>query len=233
MVNGTVIKEPSFELSETIDDVEYKKQKAEYTGNVYYMFHKPAGCITARKDASQRTVMDYLEKDLRYKVFPVGRLDKDTEGLLFFTNDGDFDYRLMNPKNHVSKRYFFIALGNLKADAVERIEQGLSIGENKLTNPAKIEVTNVSRYYDFLQEANNSMLPLKDLKGTPSKEQKVISGYLTITEGCKHQVKRMLKAVGCYVIYLKRETIGSVELDPELRPGQYRTLTEEELCSLR
>ncbi len=112
-VNNIVTHQPSYEINREKDIVTYLTQQVIHPGHLYYMFHKPLGCITAKKDESLKTVMDYFAEDLRNKLFPVGRLDKDTEGLLLLTNDGDFNNRLMNPMNHVDKTYLFVALGSL------------------------------------------------------------------------------------------------------------------------
>jgi len=194
------------------------------------MFHKPAGCITARKDADNKTVFDFFHEDNTNGIFHVGRLDKDTEGLLLFTNDGDFDHQLMCPEKHVEKKYFFWALGSLDDEDRNRLENGISIGEGEaLTKPAKIEVVKCGNYEELEQETE-----IGNLCKIQSKyhHQSVVCGYLIISEGRKHQVKRMLKAVGCYVVYLKRISIGELTLDETLEKGQYRMLTEEEVQKL-
>ncbi|MEG1087794.1 MAG: pseudouridine synthase, partial [Cetobacterium sp.] len=112
-VNGQVITEPAIEIKVSVDAIEYLNKIVDYTGKVYYIFHKPGGCITARKDALNKTVFDYFDGVNMNGIFHVGRLDKDTEGLLLFTNDGEFNHQLMSPQKHVEKKYFFIALGSL------------------------------------------------------------------------------------------------------------------------
>lgn len=197
---------------------------------LYYMFYKPSGCITARKDAVHKTVMDYFPEELAQKLHPVGRLDKDTQGLLLLTNDGEWNQRLMHPKHHVKKTYFFWALGELDASKKERLEQGVMLkGATEPTGYASLEILNPAKVKDIacLFEKNK----VSNIVHNPRNE-KVISGYLTIGQGKKHQVKRMLKAVGCYVVYLKRVSIGKLQLDDTLQPGEYRKLTEEELARL-
>lgn len=229
-VNGQVITEPAIEIKESTDIIEYLGKVVAYTGKVYYMFHKPGGCITATKDTVNKTVFDYFDDINMNGLFHVGRLDKDTEGLLLLTNDGDFEHELMSPQKHVEKTYFFWALGYLDGEDRKQLERGISIGKDEiLTKPAKIEVEKCGMYKEFEQEMN-----IRKYYNMESNhyEQPVISGYLTISEGRKHQVKRMLKAVGCYVIYLKRISIGGVVLDESLEEGQYRLLREVEIQKL-
>ncbi|GAA0777901.1 pseudouridine synthase [Clostridium subterminale] len=226
-VNGEVITEPAIEIKESTDIIEYLHKVVAYREKVYYMFHKPAGCITARKDADNKTVFDFFHEVNMNGVFHVGRLDKDTEGLLLLTNDGSFDHQLMYPQKHVEKTYFFWALGSLDKEGRELLEKGISIGENEaLTKPAKIEVVKCGNYKELELETN-----IREFYNMDSSryDQPVVSGYLTISEGRKHQVKRMLKGVGCHVVYLKRISIGGLMLDETLKKGQYRMLTEEEI----
>ncbi|WP_291583194.1 pseudouridine synthase [Clostridium sp. UBA6640] len=229
-VNGQIVTEPIMEISESTDVIEYLDNVVAYTGKVYYMFHKPEGCITARKDAVNATVFDFFEGVNTNGIFHVGRLDKDTEGLLLFTNDGDFNHKLMYPEKHVEKKYFFIALGSLSEEDIKKLEEGISIGEGEaLTKPAKIDEVICGTYKEFEQE-----IDIRKFYNIDSNhyEQPVVSGYLTISEGRKHQVKRMLKAVGCYVVYLKRISIGELMLDETLKKGQYRMLEEDEIQKL-
>lgn len=229
-VNEQLQVDPAMEIDENADVVKYLGEVIVQTGKVYYMFHKPAGCLSTRKDEDRKTVFDYFEQVNTKGLFPVGRLDKNTEGLLFFTNDGEFNHQLMYPEKHVEKTYFFWAFGSLDAEDKKQLETGICIGEEEnLTKPAKIEVIKEGKYDelkaemdidDFINEKKNLY------------QQSVVSGYLTISEGRKHQVKRMLKAVGCYVVYLKRIAIGKVRLDETLEKGQWRVLTEEEIDML-
>lgn len=231
-VNNQVITDPAMEFDENNDVVKYLEQVIIHTGKVYYMFYKPAGCISARKDANRKTVLDYFDLVNINGLFPVGRLDIDTEGLLFLTNDGEFNHQLMHPKKHVDKNYFFIAFGSLDLEDKKRLETGINIGLDEfMTKPAKIKIVKEGLYQEF------KMLKEMEIDKVIYKKkimdlQPVVSGYLTISEGRKHQVKRMLKAVGCYVVYLKRVSIGEVMLDESLQKGQYRTLTEEEIHKL-
>lgn len=227
-INGEVITIPAIDIDERLDVIEYLDERVYYTEKVYYMFNKPAGCITAKRDASHKTVFDFFDDADMDGVFHVGRLDKDTEGLLLFTNDGEFEHRLMHPEKHMEKTYFFWALGSLSEEDIKKLEEGVYINKGEiLTKPAKIEVQKSGVYKDFKDEIDS----LCNIDSSQHNQQ-VVSGYLTISEGRKHQVKRMLKAVGCHVVYLKRITIGEVKLDESLEKGQYRELTELEIQKL-
>lgn len=186
----------------------------------YYMFHKPKGCITAVKDEMHKTVMDYFQGVFEPGLHPVGRLDKETEGLLLITNDGKWNQELMHPDHHVTKTYFFWALGELSQEKIRQIENGVPL-RGMVAKPAKIQLCDTKTLGDILNLAGG-------IKVGNRKEQPVFSGTIGITEGKKHQVRRMLKAVGCYVVYLKRIAIGGLTLDETLQPGEYRKLTEEE-----
>ena len=204
-VNGEVIKKPEQKVDEKNDVVCFRGNQLTYTEYEYYLFHKPAGCVTATEDNLHRTVMDYLTDTKRHDLFPVGRLDLDTEGLLLITNDGALAHELLSPTKHVSKVYFAKIDGNVTEKDVNLFKNGVDIGEEKPTKPALLEV---------LHSGNISEV------------------RLTITEGKFHQVKRMFEAVGKKVTYLKREAMGPLVLPDDLAPGEYRPLTEEELQEL-
>lgn len=230
MVNGQVAMKSEMLINEQKDIITYKGRRIPFSSKVYYMFYKPKGCITARKDELQPTILEYFSKIDTRGVFPVGRLDKDTEGLLFLTNDGEFDYHMMNPKEHVEKTYFFWAYGFFCEEKIKKIEAGVWIGKGEpITKPAKIKIVKAGTYKSLKDEMQDCPTPhVKE----GIYEQPILAGYITITEGRKHQVKRMLKAVGCHIVYLKRISIGNVMLDQKLSKGQYRFLTEEELRNL-
>lgn len=197
----------------------------------YLMLNKPKGFVTARRDANRRAVMELFSEEDRNTLFPVGRLDKNTEGLLLVTDDGSLCFDLMSPKSLVEKTYFFYAIGSLDEEKIGRIENGLKIYPKSdfVTSRAKLCLlgeTVISQIDDLLD--------YEDLKLARRKEDlPVFSATLTITEGKKHQVKRMMLAVGCRVLYLKRMRIASLSLDEGLKSGEYRPLTEEELESLK
>lgn len=206
-VNGESVKKPEQKIDENIDAVVCNGKKAVYAEFVYLMLHKPAGVVSATEDRRERTVLELLAEGERKKdVFPAGRLDKDTEGLLLLTNDGELAHMLLSPKKHVDKTYYAKIDGEVTKEHVIRFSEGLDIGEKKPTLPAKLEVL-------------------------VSGEQSEIR--VTLHEGKFHQVKRMFEAVGCKVTYLKRLSMGTLTLDGELKPGEYRHLTEEEIKSLK
>ena len=170
--------------------------------------------------------MEYFPQELADVLFPVGRLDKDTEGLLLFTNDGQFDQKLMHPKHHAPKKYYLFATGELGSEAIDRIEGGqLLTGEDKPTKGAAMTITERGRYEDF-EKRFTSKKRFRDNEF--NRNRPVFAATLEIYEGKKHQVKRMMLAEGCRVIYLKRLEIGGVKLDDSLKPGEYRKLTEAE-----
>lgn len=231
-VNNEIELNPAIDINETIDVIKYLDKVVEYTGKEYYMFNKPSGCITARKDDNDTTIMEYF-KDIKTEgLFPVGRLDKDTEGLLIITNDGEFDHMLMHPDNHVEKTYFFWAFGTLEESNIEKFKKGIYINNKNdeknivMTKPSKIEILNDGYYEDYKDKLKNINYKKISIK---KEKQKIISGYITISEGKKHQVKRMLKYFNCYVIYLKRVKIGNLNLDNNLKPGEYRKLFQNEI----
>ncbi len=169
----------------------------------YFMLNKPAGIISATEDASQQTVLDFFKDEPYKNLYPVGRLDKDTEGLLLVTNDGPLGHELLSPKKHVSKTYYAELAHALSQMDIDALENGVDIGEKNLTLPAQVEVIGETAV------------------------------HITITEGKFHQVKRMFEAVSNKVLYLKRLSMGSLRLDDNLSLGEYRALTNEELELLK
>lgn len=202
-VNQEIIKDGAYKISEPSDTVSYQGEILLSGKFRYYMLNKPAGVVTATQDSRSQTVMDLLDVKGRQELFPVGRLDKDTEGLLLITNDGELAHRLLSPRKHVPKTYSVTLKSDLTEEAVRTLTEGTDIGDGKKTLPAKVE-----------PEGCRKML-------------------LTITEGRFHQVKRMAKAVGNEVLYLKRLQMGSLKLDECLKPGDYRELTAEEIAGLK
>jgi 16S rRNA pseudouridine516 synthase len=208
-VNQEIVKNGATQITQE-DSISFRDAPLILQQNLYYMFHKPAGCICATKDEKQKTVLEYFPKELSKRLLIVGRLDKDTEGLLFLTDDGAFVHQMMSPKKHIEKTYYFKAYGKLPQDAPDMVAQGISIGDETNTLPGRLEQT---------KESESGGLTITD-------------GYLTICEGRYHQVKRMLKAMGCEVFYLKRLSIGAITLDKSLAAGSYRALTDKELQML-
>lgn len=187
----------------------------------YYIFHKPAGCITALRDESEPTIRLYLETLDMTRLRPVGRLDRDTEGLLILTDDGTYNQRMTHPDAGIEKEYFFWAIGSFTEEKEQKLSQGavLSGKEPVTARPARITVSSECRLdeiYDFIKGKNKARI-LKNRPDTP-----VFSGHITVTEGRRHEVKRLLKSIGCYCVYLKRVRMGNVVLPDDLAPGQVR-----------
>ena len=202
-VNGVAAKKPEQKIDEHKDQITCQGKTASYEKYVYYMLHKPAGVVSATEDKREKTVLDLLKsEDRRDGIFPVGRLDKDTEGFLLLTDDGDLAHRLLSPRKHVDKTYYAKIAGSVTEAHIERFREGLDIGDEKKTLPAMLEV--------LASEPETSEI------------------WITIHEGRFHQVKRMFEAVGCKVTYLKRLSMGAVALDETLAPGDYRPLNEKE-----
>lgn len=202
-VNGAVIKSPEYKVTENRDCVALRGAPLQYQCFQYFMLNKPKGVVSATQDNTARTVLDLLSpQDRQEDLFPVGRLDKDTEGLLLVTNDGELTHRLLSPKRHVDKTYLVGVERPLLEEAVKALEQGVDIGEKRLTAPAQVRIL---------------------------KEKELL---ITIHEGKFHQVKRMLQAVDNRVIFLKRISFGGLFLDESLEPGTYRALTEQEVTIL-
>ena len=206
-INGIVVKDNSLKFEESNSIVTCQGKTLSSEKYVYFLFHKPAGCVTAERDDRYPVVMDYFRGENCRGLSPVGRLDLDTEGLLLITNDGQLNHRLMSPAHHVAKTYLAHMDGILPTDTAERFAAGIDIGDGKPTLPAELKV--LTR-----DEAANCSV-----------------AELTITEGRFHQVKRMFAAVGCEVIRLERLTLGPLTLG-DLPAGNYRRLTAEEVHSL-
>ena len=210
-MNGTVCKKPEEKIDPARDVVTVSGKEVVYEAFFYYLFYKPAGCVTAKSDALHKTVMDYFPEIVRKSCSPVGRLDKDTEGLLLITNDGELNHHLMSPVHHVKKTYYAVLDGEVPVSAIQQFAEGVDIGDDKKTLPAELEI-----------------LP-KQMQDTANP---VYHANLTISEGRFHQVKRMFETVGCHVVYLKRLSLGNLSLG-ELNPGEYRRLSEAEVVDLR
>ena len=188
----------------------------------YYMFNKPFGCVTARRDDRFPVVMDYFHSLENEHLSPVGRLDRETEGLLMITDDGIWNQEMTNPAFHVSKTYEFTALGTLDKEKLRKLSEGvLLIGSDRPTTSASVTVTGTSilskvmpHLHPDMQEKLKYNLP----------DHPVVFGTITISEGRKRQIRRMLKVVGCCVIQLKRISMGDIILDPKLKPGEYKEI---------
>ena len=208
-VDGNEVKKPETKIDEKLSIVSVDGRQIKYNKYEYYMLNKPKGFVSATTDREHKTVVDIISSSKKKDLFPVGRLDIDTEGLLLITNDGELAHRLLSPKNHVEKTYYVEVSGILDDVDVDAVEEGLDIGEEKKTIPAKMEILKT------------------DIQNNIS------SCYLTIHEGKFHQVKRMMKNLGKTVTYLKRVSMGSLILDSKLKNGNYRKLTEQEIIELK
>lgn len=206
-VNGEAVKDAAAHVHEGTDSVSVLGEEIQYVKHIYLMMNKPPGVISATEDVRDQTVIDLLDPFYRhFEPFPVGRLDKDTEGLLLLTNDGKLSHNLLSPKKHVPKTYFAVIDGIVTNEDIEAFREGVVLDDGYETKPAVLAI----------------------LKSGPRSEIE-----LTITEGKFHQVKRMFEAVGKRVTYLKRLTMGNLKLDPSLSLGDYRELTNDEVEVLK
>ncbi len=204
-VNGEPALRPEQKVEEQ-DRVAVAGREISAPGLEYWMLYKPAGCVSATEDRRFPTVVDLLPESAGKDLFPVGRLDRDTEGLLLLTNDGKLAHFLLSPRRHVDKVYYAKIQGTVTADHILAFQEGLDIGDEKKTLPADLEI---------LKSGEDSEI------------------LVTLREGRFHQVKRMFEAVGCQVLYLKRLSMGSLKLDEALQAGECRMLTGEELEALK
>ncbi|MGP0587770.1 pseudouridine synthase [Paenibacillus timonensis] len=212
-INGAVVKDSGFQCDPGTDVVELDGERIFYREFVYLMLHKPPGVISATEDRREKTVLDLLPTDFQvFSPFPVGRLDKDTEGLLLLTNDGQLAHDLLSPRKHVPKTYEAIVIGHVGDAEAARFREGVELDDGYVTLPAELEVLEHST------DADGALT---------SRIQ------LTISEGKFHQVKRMFESVGSRVTYLKRLSMGPLILDETLPLGSFRELTDSELESLR
>lgn len=202
-IDGVVVKKPEEKVIPGEQKVFLAGTEVGYSKMEYYVLNKPAGCVSATEDNVHKTVMDYIISDRKSELFPVGRLDLDTEGLLLITNDGPLAHALLSPRHHVEKTYIATLNAPATEEMVEQFKNGIEIGEKNPTLPAKLKI-------------------LSDRQAE-----------ITISEGKFHQVKRMFHAVGREVVALRRIQMGSLRLEESLLPGKYRALTEEELTALR
>lgn len=205
-VNDVIIKDPSHDVKKG-DIVKLEDKIIEYEEYVYYILNKPQGYVCARMDNLYPTVLEIID-DKRNDLSPVGRLDKDTEGILLITNDGALLHDLMSPKKHVSKTYYAEIAGIVNESDIESFKEGLDIGDEKKTLPAKLTILS------------------KNLEDNTSKVE------ITIIEGRYHQVKRMIKAVGKEVTFLKRISIGNLKLNEDLKLGECIKIDKKALLKL-
>ncbi|WP_409299145.1 pseudouridine synthase [Peribacillus sp. SCS-26] len=206
-VNDVPVKDAKQHVNPEADLVTVSGETVQYREFIYLMMNKPQGLLSATEDAVQETVIDLLEpEDAVFEPFPVGRLDKDTEGFLLLTNDGQLAHQLLSPKMHVDKVYFAVIEGEVIEDDIEAFRAGVLLEDGYMTKPGDLRI----------------------LKAGAMSDVEVV-----ISEGKYHQIKRMFAARGKRVVFLKRISMGPLKLDEELELGQYRELTEEELALLR
>lgn len=203
-VNGEIVKSPELKVDDS-DRVCYQDREISYVTHEYYMLNKPAGVVSATEDKHFKTVVELIDSAARKDLFPVGRLDRDTEGLLLITNDGELAHRLLSPKKKVGKVYFARVEGRVTDEDVKAFKEGLKVDEEFTAMPAELTIL---------------------------KSDEISEIELMIMEGKFHQVKRMFEAVGKKVVYLKRLSMGELTLDETLPIGSYRPLTEDELKKL-
>ncbi len=202
-INDKVISNPGTQVDTDADKIEFDNEIVKYREFIYLMMNKPDGYLSATFDKRDKIVLDLIDSSyLTFEPFPVGRLDKDTEGLLVLTNDGQLAHRVLSPKKHVPKTYYARIEGKVTEEDIIAFENGVTLDDGYETMPAQLKIL-VSDDFSEIE--------------------------LTIHEGKFHQVKRMFESVGKKVVYLKRLSMGKLELDKNLKLGEYRELTEEEV----
>lgn len=202
-VNNKIVKDYGLQVDTTKDEIILNGEKVVYKEFIYIMLNKPDGYLSATYDKKDKIVLDLIDKKyLAFEPFPVGRLDKDTEGLLVLTNDGKLSHRILSPKKHIPKTYYAKIKGKVDEFDIKEFEKGVTLDDGYVTMPSTLKIL---------------------------KSDEISEIELTIHEGKFHQVKRMFESVGKKVIYLKRISMGKLELDKNLALGEYRKLTEEEV----
>ena len=251
-VNGTVEKDPGAQVSAE-DHICYDGAEIRYAEQQYYMLHKPAGVLSASEDRRQTTVVDLINLNdelVRKDLFPVGRLDKDTEGLLIITNDGPLAHQLLVPKHHIDKTYYAIVTGTITEDDQRAFARGIRYDEKLTALPATLRVLSTRKTVADLRRelgftATSERLLRTRLAGPAfigaeepadiTEDSLVSEVEITIQEGKFHQIKKMVKALpgGKEILYLRRITMGALRLDPNLAPGEFRKLRQEEIKILK
>lgn len=207
-VNDQVVKKGDYILNLNQDHISVNGETITYQEFIYLMLNKPAGYLSATEDNFQKTVIDLLQpEEQHFNPFPVGRLDKDTEGLLLLTNDGELAHFLLSPKKHVKKTYYAEVVGVMDLEDTKRFEQGIILEDGYKCLPAELKI---------IEQTDRTSKAL-----------------ITVEEGKFHQVKRMVLACGKEVSYLKRQSMASLKLDETLKSGEYRPLDKEELNQLK
>lgn len=207
MINDSIVTDNSIKINPYENKIYVDGQEVLYRKNIYIMMNKPQNVVSSTYDPNNKIVLELLSHEyLIYEPFPMGRLDKDTEGLLLISNDGKLAHKILSPKNRVDKKYYVEVNGYIEDEHIERFKEGVILDDGYKTLPAKLEII----------------------------DSNIISKvYLTIQEGKFHQVKRMFKSISAEVIYLKRVTMGKLNLDSTLEPGEYRELSQSEINLLK
>ena len=225
-VNNAIVKVSDYKIDAEKDIVTFDGRTIAYEQFEYYMLNKPAGVVSATVDNNDRTVIDLIDSERKKDLFPVGRLDKDTVGLLIITNDGELAHSLLSPVKHIDKKYFARVEGIITEEHIKRFKEGLKLKDGTLTKPAQLEIIKSGNVKSDNAKSDNP-------KSENDKSNNISEVEITICEGKYHQIKRMIACVGGKVIYLKRLSMGRLELDENLREGEYRRLTEDEIKCLR
>mgnify|MGYP000906039936 CR=1 FL=1 len=220
-VNGTTIKSPDLKVNRNEDKIQFDGQNLTYQKYEYYMLNKPAGVVSATIDNVNKTVVELIKTSRRKDLFPVGRLDKDTEGLLLITNDGELAHHLLSPRRHVKKVYFARIRGEATIEDVEMFSKGIALEEDFTTLPAKLKI---------LESGETSQVEVTIFEGKFHQLKAVKACPTTLSSP---SIKRMFQKAGKEVIYLKRLSMGALILDKTLKSGEYRSLTEEEINLLK
>lgn len=206
-IDNIIAKKPEEKIDTEKQKITFQGNDVQYEPFAYYMLHKPADVVSATKDNLHQTVLDLIDDEVHTDLFPVGRLDIDTEGLLIITNDGQLGHDLTSPAKHIDKTYYVEVDGPLEEHHTNKFQEGFDIGDEKPTKSATLEII--------------------------SSDTKKSTCYVTISEGRYHQIKRMFLHFNLKVTYLKRIRMGTLRLDETLELGQYRKLTEDELFYLK
>lgn len=256
-VNGALVLSSDIKCDPKSDEIIVDGIRLNYSEHIYIMLNKPAGVVSATSDAHDRTVLDLIPAEYRKPdIFPVGRLDKDTEGLMLLTDDGALAHDLLSPKKHVDKTYFVRLEGSLNDAHVRAFADGVTLADGYKCMNAELVILNSGRYIDTESSDNNcgevncacnavsnvtqhcESIEITDNilvnhNHADTSACCISEALITIKEGKFHQIKRMFGTINMPVLYLKRIKMGSLALDDALKPGQFRKLTEDEINSLK
>ena len=225
-VDGQPAQGPEQKVDITSVSVEVNGQPVFYETESYYILNKPSGILSASRDGREKTVVDLIPEPKRRDLFPVGRLDRDTVGLLLITNDGRLSNRLLAPGKHVEKTYCAIVAGELPENLTEIFAEGIDIGDDALTASSGVNVLEAVEREEYLTccTENGISAPAEVEEGEALHRVEVV-----LTEGRYHEIKRMFEALGCRVVFLERTAMAGLTLPADLARGQARKITKEEL----